>query len=276
MEKAIHSLSPTTFNKLPDSELFHQTCAYLSHPRLASKGVGTLNEKTIHAVLKHYYAPNPLYHEIKVDSYVADVLIDHHILEVQTRHFHTLHKKLDAFLPHYHVTIVYPIASTKWVCWIDEETGEITSKRRSPKKGALYAIMPELYRIKNYLTHPHLHFILTFMDVEEYRLLNGWSQDKKRGSSRHDGIPTELVGEVHLNTLADYMQFLPDTLPAIFTSKDYMKCAKVTSKVAGTALNILHFLGIVSRVGKKGNAFLYERVSLEQLSTQTIKKETIC
>ena len=265
MEKAIHSPSYSIFNKPPNLELFQQTCKYLSHPRLVSNGVGTLNEKTIHATLKHYYAPDPLYHETKVGSYVADVLIDSHILEVQTRHFHTLHKKLDAFLPHHHVTIVYPIASTKWLCWIDEETGEITSKRRSPKKGALYAIMPELYRIKNYLTHPHLHIILTFMDVEEYRLLNGWSKDKKRGSSRHDGIPTELVGEVYLNTLADYVQFLPNTLPDIFTSKDYMKCAKVSTKVAGTALNILHFLGIVNRAGKKGNAFLYERGTLDSV-----------
>lgn len=265
MEKAIQSLSYSTFNKLPDSERFHRTCKQLTHQRPTCNGVGTLNEKTIHAALKHYYAPDPLHHEIKVGSYVADVLIDDHILEVQTRHFHTLHKKLDAFLPNHHVTIVYPIAYTKWLCWIDEETGEITSRRRSPKKGALYAIMPELYRIKNYLTHPHLHFILTFMNVEEYRLLNGWSQDKKRGSSRHDGIPTDLVGEVHLNTLADYTQFLPDELPAVFTSKDYMKCAKVSTKVAGTALNILYFLGIVDRVGKKGNAFLYERVNLDHL-----------
>lgn len=259
METTAHSLSHPAFNKIPDPELFYHACKQLTNQNLTSKSVGTLNEKTIHAVLKHYYAPNTLYHEIKIGSYVADILIDKQILEIQTRNFNTMRKKLDAFLPDYDVTIVYPIPYTKWLCWINDETGEVSSKRKSPKKGTIYTIIPELYRIKNYLTHPHLHFILTFINVEEYRLLNGWSQDKKRGSSRHDGIPTELIGEIHLHSLVDYKQLLPHDLPPVFTTKDYMKYAKVSQKVACTALNILYHLELVVRTGKKGNAFLYER-----------------
>jgi len=262
MEILAQSLSHSAFNKIPDPELFYQVCRQLSSQELARKSVGTLNEKTIHAVLKNYYAPNTLYHEIKVGHYVADILIDTQILEIQTRNFNTLRKKLDAFLPNYDVTIVYPIAYTKWLCWINDETGEVSSKRKSPKKGAIYSIVPELYRIKSYLTHPNLHFILTFLNVEEYRLLNGWSQDKKRGSSRHDGIPTELVGEIHLHTLADYEQFLSCDLPPVFTTKDLQKCAKVSQKTASTTLNILYHLGLVVRVGKKGHAYLYERAIL--------------
>lgn len=262
MEIATQSLSLPAFNKIPDSALFYQACQQLNKQNLTNKGVGTLNEKTIHAVLKHYYAPNTLYHEIKIGNYVADILIDGQILEIQTRNFNTMRKKLDAFLPHYDVTIVYPIAYTKWLCWINDETGEVSSKRKSPKKGTIYSIIPELYRIKSYLTHPNLHFILTFINVEEYRLLNGWSQNKKRGSSRHDGIPTELIGEIHLHSLEDYDQLLPSDLPPVFTTKDYMKHAKVSQKVAGTALNILYYLGLVIRTGKKGNAFLYERTKL--------------
>ena len=252
------------FNQPPDPELFHLAYEKLSASNLASKGVGTLNEKTIHAVLKNYYAPNAMYHEIKVGAYVADILIDNQILEIQTRNFNTMRKKLDAFLPHYDVTIVYPIAYIKWLCWIDDETGEISSKRKSPKKGTLYTIIPELYRIKNYLTHPNLHFILTFLNIEEYRLLNGWSKDKKRGSSRHDGIPTEMIGEVHLHSLEDFYKLLPLDLPATFTTKDYQKATRVSQKVAGTALNILYYLGLVERIGKKGNAYLYQRATPTQ------------
>ena len=263
MELFAPSLSHPAFNKIPDAALFNQVCKQLSTQELARKSVGTLNEKTIHAVLKHYYAPNVLYHEIKVGHYVADILMDTDILEIQTRNFNTMRKKLDAFLPHYEVTIVYPIAYTKWLCWINDETGEVSSKRKSPKKGTIYSIIPELYRIKSYLTHPNLHFILTFLNVEEYRLLNGWSQDKKRGSSRHDGIPTELIGEIHLHTLADYQQFLPCDLPPVFTTKDLQKCAKLSQKIACTTLHILYHLGLVIRVGKKGNAYLYERAILD-------------
>lgn len=262
MEITTQLPSQPTFSKIPDPTLFYHACQNLSNQNQINKGVGTLNEKTIHAVLKNYYAPNTLYHEIKIGHYVADILIDRQILEIQTRHFNTMRKKLDAFLPNYDVTIVYPIAYTKWLCWINEETGEISSKRKSPKKGTIYSIIPELYRIKSYLTHPNLHFILTFLNVEEYRLLNGWSQDKKRGSSRHDGIPTELIGEIHLHTLSDYEQFLPHDLPPLFTTKDYQKHTKVSQKIASTALHILYHLGLVVRVGKKGRAFLYERATL--------------
>lgn len=262
MEIAAQPLAQSAFSKIPDPELFYRACHYLPSQDLTSRGVGTLNEKTIHAVLKNYYSPDTLYHEIKVGNYVADILIGHQILEIQTRNFNTMRKKLDAFLPNYDVTIVYPIAYIKWLCWINDETGEVSSKRKSPKKGTIYSIIPELYRLKNYLTHPNLHFILTFLNVEEYRLLNGWSHDKKRGSSRHDGIPTELIGEIHLHTLADYEQFLPCDLPSVFTTKDYQKHAKVSQRIAGTALNILYHLGLVVRTGKKGNAFLYERAIL--------------
>ena len=45
--------------------------------------------------------------------------------------------------------------------------------------------------------------------MEEYRLLNGWSRDKKRGSSRYDRIPSRLVEEVCIDSVRDYMQFVP-------------------------------------------------------------------
>lgn len=45
-----------------------------------------------------------------------------------------MRRKLDAFLKIYPVTIVYPIPHVKWLSWIDEESGEMSPKRKSPKK----------------------------------------------------------------------------------------------------------------------------------------------
>jgi len=227
-----------------------------------NKGIGTLNEKSIHATLKNFYAPYAAHQEIKVGGYVADIMIGQEIIEIQTRNFNTMRKKLEAFLKHYDVTIVYPVAHTKWLSWINEETGEVTKKRKSPKTGSLYQIVPELYRIKPFLSHPKLHFILPLMAVEEYRLLNGWSHDKKRGSTRHDGVPCALIDEIYISQICDYYQFLPDELPPIFTTKDLSSIAKISSSYAVTLLNILHHLDVVKRVGKKGNAFLYEKANL--------------
>lgn len=223
-----------------------------------NKGIGTLKEKTIHATLKNFYAPSKANQEITIGGYVADIVIDQQIIEIQTRHFHTLRKKLDAFLPHYHVTIVYPIAAIKWLYWIQEGTGEISPRRKSPKAGNIYQIIPELYQIKSYLHHPHLHFILPLMEIEEYRLLNGWSLDGKKGATRYDGFPCHLIDEYYLGQQADYKQFLPLNLPSTFTSKDYQQHIKCPMRYAVTGLQLLHTLGIVRRIGKKGRAFLYQ------------------
>ena len=37
------------------------------------QGIGTLSEKTVHAVLKNYYAPDTDMHEIPIENFVADM-----------------------------------------------------------------------------------------------------------------------------------------------------------------------------------------------------------
>ena len=196
-----------------DYELFNEACRFVIDNDKLLKGIGTLSEKTVHAVLKYYYAPKEIYHEHKVGPYVADILVDGEIFEIQTRNFNTMRKKLEHFLPEHDVTIVYPVAHIKWLQWINEETGEISNKRKSPKIGTIYSIIPELYKIKSFLPHPNLHFIITLIDVEESRLLNGWSKDKKRGSTRDDGIPVAICDEISISSLSDYNVLLPDSLP---------------------------------------------------------------
>lgn len=243
-----------------DKELFSEACRKMTGALQGQNGIGTLREKTIHSVLKYYYAPNSLYHEIKIGSYVADICVDGEIFEVQTRNFNKMRGKLNYFLQEHDVTIIYPVAHTKWLSWLDIETGELSPKRKSPKTGTFYQIIPELYRIKMFISNPRLHFIISLIDVEETRYLNGWSRDKKRGSSRMDGIPIGIFDEVRIDNFSDYMIFLPDTLPECFTSKDLSKTAKIPQGLAGTLLNVLLETNIVERIGKSGNSYLYQKI----------------
>ena len=180
------------------------------------------------------------------------------MIEIQTRALYRLKPKLEKFLPLYPVTVVYPIPYDKWVCWINEETGEITQKRKSPKKGNPYLAFKELYTIRDFLQNPNFHVRLVLMDMEEYRLLNGWSRDKKRGSKRYDRLPLRLEDEVILDTPKDYLQFLPLELEEPFTSEDLAKLVKIPRKLAGTVLLILWQLGLVERSGKCGRSYLYK------------------
>ncbi|MFQ9510509.1 MAG: hypothetical protein ACLRZ7_06295 [Lachnospiraceae bacterium] len=246
-----------------DKVLFVQACEKIIHKDKIRNGIGTLSEKTLHAVLKNYFEPDESYHEVKVNSFVADIVRGNEIIEIQTRSFDKLRNKLENFLPNYHVTVVYPIAATKWMYWIDPETGEISSKRKSPKKGTPYEAFRELYKIKSYLLHPNLSICIIMIDMEEYRYLNGWSSDRKKGSSRCDRIPIDVVEEVCLDRPEDYEKLLPEVLQVDFTSKDYKKQSKLSLCHAQTALNVLYYAGVVKRTGKTSNLYLYERIGTE-------------
>ncbi|MGN1314040.1 MAG: hypothetical protein ACI4VG_03385 [Lachnospiraceae bacterium] len=221
------------------------------------EGIGTLSEKTIHAILKEYYRKKDCDTEVSIGNFVADIFTGEEIIEIQTRNFFALKKKLEFFLPLYPVTIIYPLARKKWLIWIDPETGEGSEKRKSPKTGSAYDAFKELMKIREFLDNPHLSVKLVFLDMEEYRLLNGWSRDKKRGSHRYDGIPLSLVEEMDLTCPEDYMQLIPPDLLDSFDSKAFAKAAKIKQDRASQVLNILYHLGLVERIGKKKNAYLY-------------------
>lgn len=223
------------------------------------EGIGTLKEKTLHAVLKNYYAPDEKMHEVPIKNYVADIFTGNAVYEIQNGNFYKIRAKLDVFLAEYPVTVIYPIPHYKWLIWIDEGTGEFSPRRKSPLTGSAYGAFAELYRIKNYLKNERLHFIFPLIDMEEYRLLNGWSKDRKKGSCRYDRIPVALFDEVVIEKREDYLQFLPETLPEVFTVKDLSQTAKIPLKAAGITLHILTYLDITEKTGKLGRAYLYRQ-----------------
>ena len=240
-----------------DRKIFHQAIERIVNQERERYGIGTLSEKTVHAVVKHYMEPNEDYHEVPLEGFVADIFREDAVTEIQTAHFNVLRRKLDKFLPLYPVTIVYPIPAVKWVIWVDPGSGAEVSRRKSPKKGSPYQAFNELYKIKSYLGDPNLRILFLFIDMEETRLLDGWSRDKKRGATKYDRIPLELVDEMLFERVEDYRMMIPPELSG-FTTGEYAKSTKIPLSHAQTALNIFYYLNVVERIGKKGNSYLYE------------------
>ncbi len=220
-------------------------------------GFGTLQEKTVHAVMKLYYEPNEDYHEVPIEGYIADIYTGERIIEIQNGNFNRLRPKLEAFLPLYRVTVVLPIAHHKWVIWMDEETGELSPRHKSPVTGSAYSAFPELYRIKQYLGHPNLSLVFPLVDMDEYRLLNGWSKNRKRGSSRYDRMPLALYDEVSIERKEDFLQLVPYELEEAFTVKEFAQAAGIHRDLAGEVLPLLTHLGLLDRCGKRGREYLY-------------------
>jgi hypothetical protein len=222
-------------------------------------GIGTLNERSLHAFLKEYYEPREENREVKVGRFVADILNSNGIVEIQTRGFSNLKKKLSVFLEKHEVTVVYPVAKIKRLVWVDPVTGEATRPRLSPKEGAASEIFYELIHIKDQLGATNLKLKIVLLELYEYRVLDGWSRDRKKGSTRKDRVPVSILDEVEIDCTADYKKLLPQGLPEIFTVSDFMKNSHASRTLAQRAVNVLCSVGALKRAGKKGRAYLYEK-----------------
>ena len=219
-------------------------------------GIGTLGEKQLHAILKYYYEPDPVYHEVPLQGYVADIRTPERIIEIQTRSFNKLRQKLAVFLQEAPVSLVYPLPYRKWLRWIDPQSGEVSEPRKSPKTGQAAEACFELSMIQDLLTHPQLRVILLLLDVEEYRYLDGWSRDRKKGSSRAERLPLAIVEELCLDSPRDYLRLLPSGLPQNFTCAELAQAARLSTKRSQQLLRCLYKLGVLER-HKQGRSYLY-------------------
>ena len=226
-----------------------------------NKGIGTLSEKTVHGVLKNFFEPDENNQEVALEGYFVDIYNQTGVIEIQTRGFDKLREKLAVFLNYYPVTIVYPMPCNKWICWLDKDTLKPGKFRKSPRHFNMYDAFFEMYKIKPFLKNENLKIKLVLMDVEEYKLLNGWNYTKKRGATRYDRIPLGIRKIVDIEQPEDYMQFIPydleDSLYDGFTSKEFAAACRIPVETARLALNILTFTGTVIRTGKKGNSIIY-------------------
>ena len=244
--------------KSMDKDAFEQAKLKVLLKQNDPHGFGTLREKTVHAVMKLYYEPDEDYHEVPIEGYIADIYTGERIIEIQNGNFNKLRPKLAAYLPLYPVTVVLPIPHNKWVIWMDEESGELSKKHKSPVTGTVYHAFPELYKIKQYLGHPNLSLAFPLVDMDEYRLLNGWSKNRKRGSSRYDRMPLDLFDEVLIERKEDFVQLVPYEIEEPFTIKEFAQTAGIHRDLASVTVPILMNMGILTRIGKRGREYLYE------------------
>lgn len=236
---------------------FQQACERVLHQKYQRNSIGLLNEKTLHAVLKYYFEPCVENHEKKVGDYVADIVGESGIIEIQTRSYAKLRNKLAAFLEVCPVTVVYPLAAVKWLRWIDSKTGECSPRRKSPKQETIFDAFWELSQIRAYLLHPNLTLCIVLLELEEYRSADGKEKRKKWSVSRLDRIPLSLLEERYFRTRSDYLQVLSPELPEHFTVKEFAAIHKIRLRNAQSTLYTLRNMGAIHIVGRQGRAHLY-------------------
>lgn len=219
--------------------------------------IGNLQEKTLHKALKDLYGEEQN-QEIKIGPYYVDVLNGNDIIEIQTKQFNRLREKLTYLisLNQYNINIVFPVFNSKIIYWINEETGEISKGNKSPKKLKIPQVFYELYKIKSLLKK--ITVTLVILDIDEYRNLNGYSANKKRGSSCYERIPKQMISIIELKNNNDYLHLLPN-LEEPFTSQSLAKATSVSTRYSNLMLNVLVYLGCINIIGKEGKKYLYSK-----------------
>lgn len=239
----------------PDSERFGQAVnKALARERA---GIGTLNEKTIHAALKNYFSQD-FDQEAKIGGFYADIVTENGIYEIQTASWGKLNKKLEVMLEVCHVTVVYPFEQRTKTVSVSDTSGELLRKNGFRKNGSLTDFFLELYRIKSFLTHPNLTVCFAELDIERVNFVSE-KTGRRRGRGKYTKTPLALNREIYLEKPQDYLTLLPgditEKLPKEFTLKELQAVIKPTD--ASITAEILGYLGIIEKFGKKGNAELY-------------------
>lgn len=220
-------------------------------------GIGTYSEKTLHRILKLYFEENEEFHEVKFLGSIADIKNEERIYEIQTRAFGRLVPKLEKFLKEAPVTVVYPLPYEKYIRWIDRETGEISERKKSPKKSTVFDAFYELYNIREFLSDENLTIKLVFLNVDEFRYRGGKVIGRERKSVRAERIPVSIERIVDLSKKDDYKIFIPENLKTPFTANSFNQSIGKRFKYGYSGIQILKSVGIVTEGEKIGRKTVY-------------------
>ncbi|MDH3307317.1 MAG: hypothetical protein OEO77_07365 [Acidimicrobiia bacterium] len=218
-------------------------------------GVGTLNEKSLHAQLKAWYARPGDRFEVPLDGYVIDLVRDDLLIEIQTRNFSAMRTKLDRLTADHPVRLVYPIAAVKWLTKLDDR-GRPVGRRKSPKKGRSIDVFSELVSIPSLIERANFVLELLLIEEHEVRIYDPRRNRRRGGWSTHERRLESVLESVVVRTPADVRRLTP-ALEDGWTTADLANEARVTRRLAQQAAYCLGKLDVVTQTGKIGNAAVY-------------------
>ncbi len=222
-------------------------------------GIGQLHESSLHAALKAHFSRDGDLLEHEVAGYVIDIVRGNTLVEIQTGAFHAMRKKLPALLESYHVRLVYPVAVRKWIVRLDEDTGEVLSRRKSPRKGRPEDVFAELRAFPQLAVHPSLTLCIALTDQDEIQVNDGEGSWRRKGWSIADRQLLAVNAVDEYRNRVDFQRFIPTDLIEPFTVKELAQSLRIQDRLAGRMAYCLREMGIIQQIGKRGRAYLYER-----------------
>ena len=222
--------------------------------------IGTLNERPLHAALKAWYARPGAQFEAQVDGFVIDIVQDGQLVEIQTRNFATIGRKLATLAVHHAVRLVYPVAREKWIVKLATDGENRLSRRKSPKRGGFEHIFEELVSFPKLLANPNFSVEVLLIQEEETRRHDSSRNWRRRGWVTHERRLLQVVGQRLFETPTDMGALLPTVLAEPFATSDLAAAIARPRRLAQKMAYCLREMGVISPEGKRGNAVLYTRI----------------
>jgi len=220
--------------------------------------IGTLRETGLHADLKRWYAQPGDEFETALDGYVIDIRRGAMLIEIQTRSFVSMRRKLAALTERHAIRIVHPIPERKWIVRLDGAGREI-GRRRSPKAGRIEALFKELVSIPDLVGHPNLTFDVAITHEEEVWQQTGRRAWRRKGWCVVGRRLVEVVRMVPFADAADFAALLPAELAEPFTARDLAGASGLPLALAYKMTYCLRRMGAIAETGKRKRAALYAR-----------------
>jgi hypothetical protein len=228
--------------------------------------IGVLREGPLHAAVKAMLAQPGDRVEVPVGRFVIDVVrADGELVEVQTGGFAALGPKLDALLDDHRVRLVHPVAAERRIVRVDAQ-GEITSSRRSPKRGVALDVFDKLVSFPSLLTHPNLTIEVLLLREDHVRAAAPpptWR--RRRGPDPGERRLVDVLGRLELNGPDDVLGLLPDLPHEAFSTRELASLLGCRLLLAQRIVYCLRMIGVVDAAGRRGRAPLYRQVPISSL-----------
>jgi hypothetical protein len=223
---------------------------------LRVSSIGVLREGPLHAAIKEVLARPGDRLEVAIGRFVIDLVRDDgELVEVQTGPFAPLGPKLDALLDEHRFRIVHPVAAERRIVRVNGQ-GEVTSARRSPRRGGVVDVFDKLVAFPALLTHPHLTVEVLLLREDHVRGV----EPVRVGYRRRDPGERRLIdvlGRVELRGPGDVLDALPELPSRPFSTREYAQLLGCTVTLAQRVLYCLRLMEIVQTAAKRGRTPLY-------------------
>ena len=222
--------------------------------------IGMLREKPLHASLKEWYFEPGDRVEEAVDGFVIDLVREDLLIEIQTRGFSSMKRKMTSLLESGHrIRIVHPIAVDRTIVKIGDD-GEVLDRRLSPKHGSVIDICGELVSFPDLVSHPGLEIEVVLTVQDEIRRHEEGKAWRRKGWVVVERHLVEVVESDLIQGPDDLAGLLPDDLDDPFTTSDIAVGLGVSVRVAQQLAYCLRHCGAIDAVGKRGRSVEYQRV----------------